>query len=322
VRVAECGNAVELHSDLLVVRLEQNGGRVSVRDPRTGQVLLDDGLDGGPRWVDRPSTARWQHRMPVGEHHFGFDERTGPLDKRGRLYHFWCTDRFEGQGPGTDDMYVAIPFSLGMDDAGRAHGRLLNNTHRSALDLTDDLGERMVLAVDSGELDQYVFAAHDPAHVPHRADRQAAAGLFPAGYPVDPETERRTLSAAVGNVDDYVGSPMLSALLGVCGATGGAGPGARAVRARLRRVRAAAALCRHPVQPLRLPGPATRRAVHRQSRRLPDRLPVRAHRDDTARGRARRLVPPTGDDAAGLGRGARRRAVGPRPPCDADGGPW
>jgi hypothetical protein len=41
-----------------------------------------------------------------------------------------------------------------------------------------------------------------------------------------------------------------------------------------------------------------------------------------ARGRTRRLVPPTGDDAAGLGRGARRRAVGPRPPCDADGGPW
>jgi trehalose/maltose hydrolase-like predicted phosphorylase len=47
------------------------------------------------------------------------------------------------------------------------------------------------------------------------ATPEAAAGLFSAGYPVDPETERRTLSAAVGNVDAYVGSPMLSALLGV-----------------------------------------------------------------------------------------------------------
>src|SRR4051795_6383769 len=55
VRVAECGNSVELHSHLLVVRLEPTGGRVSVRDPRTGQVLLDDGPDGGPRWADPPA---------------------------------------------------------------------------------------------------------------------------------------------------------------------------------------------------------------------------------------------------------------------------
>jgi trehalose/maltose hydrolase-like predicted phosphorylase len=50
---------------------------------------------------------------------------------------------------------------------------------------------------------------------PKGATPEAAAGLFPAGYPVDPETERRTLSAAVGNVDAYLGSPMLSALTGV-----------------------------------------------------------------------------------------------------------
>ena len=45
-------------------------------------------------------------------------------------------------------------------------------------------------------------------HDGHRPDEpkggtpEAAAGLFPVGYPVDPETERRTLSAAVGPVDD------------------------------------------------------------------------------------------------------------------------
>jgi len=50
---------------------------------------------------------------------------------------------------------------------------------------------------------------------PKGATPEAAAGLFPVGCPVDPETERRTLSAAVDNVDPYVGSPMLSAVLGV-----------------------------------------------------------------------------------------------------------
>jgi protein-glucosylgalactosylhydroxylysine glucosidase len=50
---------------------------------------------------------------------------------------------------------------------------------------------------------------------PKGSTPEAAAGLFPAGYPVDPETERRTLSAAVDNVDGYLGSPMLSAVAGV-----------------------------------------------------------------------------------------------------------
>lgn len=50
---------------------------------------------------------------------------------------------------------------------------------------------------------------------PKGATPEAAAGLFPVGYPVDPETQRRTLAAAVGNVDDYLGSPMLSAVTGV-----------------------------------------------------------------------------------------------------------
>ncbi len=50
---------------------------------------------------------------------------------------------------------------------------------------------------------------------PQGGTPEAAAGLFPIGYPVDPDTEARTLAAAVDRVDGYVGSPMLSALLGV-----------------------------------------------------------------------------------------------------------
>jgi protein-glucosylgalactosylhydroxylysine glucosidase len=58
---------------------------------------------------------------------------------------------------------------------------------------------------------------HDGYHPdePQAGTPEAAAGLFPVGYPVDPETERRTLSSIMDKVDDYVGAPMLSALLGV-----------------------------------------------------------------------------------------------------------
>lgn len=58
-------------------------------------------------------------------------------------------------------------------------------------------------------------------HDGYRADEpqagvpEAAAGLFPIGYCTDPDTERRTLAAAVEALDGYVGAPMLSALVGV-----------------------------------------------------------------------------------------------------------
>ncbi len=41
------------------------------------------------------------------------------------------------------------------------------------------------------------------------------AGLFPMGYPVDPATERATIEFYLARADQYIGSPMLSALYGV-----------------------------------------------------------------------------------------------------------
>ncbi|MEV1287041.1 hypothetical protein [Micromonospora sp. NPDC049679] len=44
---------------------------------------------------------------------------------------------------------------------------------------------------------------------------EGAAVLFPLGYPIDPETERQTLEFHLRSADRYVGSPMLSPMLGV-----------------------------------------------------------------------------------------------------------
>ena len=47
------------------------------------------------------------------------------------------------------------------------------------------------------------------------ATPEALAGLFPINYPVDAETERATIEFYLGRAEEFVGSPMLSALLGV-----------------------------------------------------------------------------------------------------------
>lgn len=160
------GEAVELASDLLAVRAE-SGARVRVTERRTGRVLLSDGPDDGPSWDDDGS-ARWTHRMPWGENYFGLGNRTGVLDKRGRCYEFWCTDRFDVQGAGTNELYQSIPFYLAMREDGHCHGFFLNNTFRSRFDLSDELKQRQVISVVGGELDQYVFAGPTPAEVIER----------------------------------------------------------------------------------------------------------------------------------------------------------
>jgi hypothetical protein len=47
------------------------------------------------------------------------------------------------------------------------------------------------------------------------ATPEALAALFPIGYCADPETERATIEFYLGRIDEFIGYPMLSALLGV-----------------------------------------------------------------------------------------------------------
>src|SRR5438445_792807 len=47
------------------------------------------------------------------------------------------------------------------------------------------------------------------------ATPEALAALFPVGYVVAPETERATIEFYLERIDDFIGHPMLSALLGV-----------------------------------------------------------------------------------------------------------
>jgi alpha-glucosidase len=143
-----------------------DGGIVSVVDA-AGRPLLVDGDGGGPAWHDDGSSS-WAKRMPAGERYYGFGERLGLLEKRGRRYTCWTTDEWRHQGPTTDSLYVAIPFFMGLANDGRAYGVLLDNTYRTTFDLTDLAGERMRWHAQGGDPDWFVFAGPSPARVVER----------------------------------------------------------------------------------------------------------------------------------------------------------
>jgi alpha-glucosidase len=161
-----------------------DSGRVSVSD-KSGRPLLVDVDDGGPEWHDDGSTS-WIKRMPPNERYYGFGERLGLLEKRGRRFTCWTTDEWRHQGPTTDSLYVAIPFFMGVTLEGRAYGVLLDNTFRTTFDFVDIAGERMRWHADGGSLDWYVFAGPEPAQVVERlteiVGRTPLPPLWALGY--------------------------------------------------------------------------------------------------------------------------------------------
>ena len=129
------------------------GGRAIVADAVVG--VGEDGL-------------RWDQAMPDGRRYFGFGERTGPLEKRGRRYTCWTTDEWRRQDDDTDALYLAIPFYLALDPDGSAHGVFLDSTYRSAFDLKDVDDGRLAMSVEASALDWYVIDGPDPMDVVER----------------------------------------------------------------------------------------------------------------------------------------------------------
>lgn len=166
VRRSEDGQVLE--TELLRVELRPEGLRVA---DRGGRVLLDDSGPamgftqgpGGERTVRRP--------IAPGERFYGFGEKTGPLDKRGRAMTMWNTDCFapelEGFRPDGDPLYQSIPFFMGLR-GGVAYGLLVDDPHRLRLDMGAAEPGAYALTSSGGALDQYLLAGPRLADVLRR----------------------------------------------------------------------------------------------------------------------------------------------------------
>jgi alpha-glucosidase len=125
-----------------------------------GAVLLDDPPGGG--YFEGKDLGRGVARVAApGERFYGFGEKTGPLDKRGRSMTFWNTDAYQamygGYPPDADPLYQSIPFFLGLRGAA-AYGVFLDDTHRLRFDMAAADPAVYTLATAGDEVDQYLLA--------------------------------------------------------------------------------------------------------------------------------------------------------------------
>lgn len=153
-----------------------------------GTPLVEDAEGGG--YFENTSGLRGVKRaLRAEEHVYGLGEKNGPLDKRGQSYVMRNTDAFdsawEGFAPGSDPLYQAIPFYVGLNGAA-AYGVFTDNTYRTRFDVGATDPNLLLVTADAGVIDQYVFAGPSMAEVLSRytalTGRMPMPPLWTLGY--------------------------------------------------------------------------------------------------------------------------------------------
>lgn len=142
-----------LASEAVRVEIEQDPIRLTFRDEQ-GRVIDRDDPELGMGW--RYETVHTFREARAGDRAYGFGEKTGHLDKRGRRWTMWTTDNLP-HTPTADPLYQAIPFYLIWNE-GRIHGFFLENTFRSHFDMDTEGAGRYHIWAEGGRLVYYLLA--------------------------------------------------------------------------------------------------------------------------------------------------------------------
>jgi len=157
-----------VRTSALQVTVRHDPLRVSVATA-SGESLDEDDPSRGIGFVDE--TVRVWKRLRDDEQIYGFGEKTGRLNKRGRKfggysYVMWNSDTF-AYGADTDPIYATFPFYMVMRN-GRAHGIFFDNTHRSIFEIGRESQNLLSFGAEGGELNYYFIDGPTPKQVVER----------------------------------------------------------------------------------------------------------------------------------------------------------
>lgn len=105
-------------------------------------------------WSERRTSCRIAIRDE--EHFYGLGEKCGWLDKRGENVSMWNTDMFDPHNQHTKELYVSIPFYIGLSK-GKSYGLLLDNPSRTHFNMGEGQDEYAYLETEAGKFDFYVI---------------------------------------------------------------------------------------------------------------------------------------------------------------------
>lgn len=105
---------------------------------------------------------------------YGFGDKVGPFDRRGRSFTLWTTGDSSTYGfdaQKSDPLYKSVPFMLVLEGE-RAHGLFIDNPSKAFVDVAaKDKKQFVYEAKRAPEWDVYLFAGPDPSRCSGRTRR-------------------------------------------------------------------------------------------------------------------------------------------------------
>ncbi|WP_114750818.1 glycoside hydrolase family 31 protein [Pleomorphovibrio marinus] len=151
---------ISLHTGKFQVLIEKENLSFRFLD-QEGEVLSEDDPNFGINWLGTEISN--YRKLQPWEKFIGLGEKTGGLNRWGKVYTNWNTDYF-GYGLEADPLYMSIPFFIGLHN-GKAYGIFFDNTHKTVFNFGASNNRYSYFSADDGDLDYYFFHADTVAEV-------------------------------------------------------------------------------------------------------------------------------------------------------------
>lgn len=145
--VSELPQSYEIFTSDLIIRVNKNPFRIRFYD-KYQKLLLDDFSDRG---YVKDSTGQWAFKtLRNDEHFFGLGEKSGSLDRRGKVFRMWNSDK-PCYGVNEDPLYKSIPFFM----SNYGYGIFFDNTSKSEFDFGAQSDKYFSFGSPGGEMTWY-----------------------------------------------------------------------------------------------------------------------------------------------------------------------
>lgn len=151
--VNEQTSCYEIYTATLRIRLNKNPMQLQIFD-KWQKLLYSDYT--GTGYITDGKAKKTRKVLRNDEQFFGLGEKTGSLDRRGKVYKMWNSDR-PCYSTTEDPLYKSIPFFM----SSYRYGIFLDNTYKSTFDFGAASNDYFSFEVPDGDLIYYFFAGKD-----------------------------------------------------------------------------------------------------------------------------------------------------------------
>ena len=138
-------------TDKLTIKIERKNFLLKVFD-QEGKLIHKDYNKYALGW--KKQTVRAWKSFEKTKRIYGLGEKTGWLDKKGRLYEMWNHDTFLPHVSDTDPLYQSIPFLISFNQEN-SYGIYFDNSYKSFFDLGSEGQDYFSFWAEGGKMDYY-----------------------------------------------------------------------------------------------------------------------------------------------------------------------